>query len=98
MTRAFRTLVERQIGKAAAQGQLTGLAGEGRPLPDRAGEALVDPALAAGHRIMAEAGALPEEFRIKAELEAAETLPTGDEREMRIRRASARIRAAEKAS
>ena len=71
MTRAFRTRVERQIGKAAAQGQLTGLAGEGRPLPDRAGEALVDPALAAGHRIMAEAGALPEEFRIKAELEAA---------------------------
>ena len=59
------------MGKAAAQGQLTGLAGEGRPLPDRAGEALVDPALAAGHRIMAEAGALPEEFRIKAELEAA---------------------------
>ncbi len=34
----------------------------------------------------------------KAELEAAHGLPTSDEREMRIRRAEARIRAAEKAS
>lgn len=51
--------------------------------------------------ILTEHALLAEEITIdeaKAELEAAEGLPTGDEREMRIRRASARIRAAEKAS
>ena len=51
--------------------------------------------------ILTEHALLAEEIRIdeaKAELEAAETLTTGDERELRIRRASARIRAAEKAS
>ena len=51
--------------------------------------------------ILTEHALLAEEIHIdeaKAELEAAETLPTGDERELRIRRASARIRAAEKAS
>jgi F-type H+-transporting ATPase subunit epsilon len=51
--------------------------------------------------ILTEHALLAEEIKIdeaKAELEAAEGLPTGDEREMRIRRASARIRAAEKAS
>jgi F-type H+-transporting ATPase subunit epsilon len=49
--------------------------------------------------ILTEHALLAEEIKIdeaKAELEAAEGLPTGDEREMRIRRASARIRAAEK--
>lgn len=49
--------------------------------------------------ILTEHALLAEEIKIdeaRAELEAAEGLPTGDEREMRIRRASARIRAAEK--
>lgn len=71
MLRSFRNLVERQIQKASAEGQLTGLQGEGQPLPDRSGEAFTDPATAAGIRIMAEAGVKPEEFRIKAELDAA---------------------------
>ena len=64
-------LVERQIRKAQAEGQLEGLEGEGAPLPDRSGEAQGDPAIAAGHRIMAQAGVLPEEFDIKKELDAA---------------------------
>ncbi|WP_170604756.1 DUF1992 domain-containing protein [Ruegeria arenilitoris] len=64
-------LVERQIKKAQAEGQLKGLEGEGKPLPDRSPEALSDPAIAAGHRIMAQAGVLPEEFEIKKELDAA---------------------------
>lgn len=64
-------LVERQIKKAQAEGQLQGLEGEGAPLPDRSSEALSDPAIAAGHRIMAQAGVLPEEFNIKKELDAA---------------------------
>ncbi|CAN5586531.1 F0F1 ATP synthase subunit epsilon [soil metagenome] len=51
--------------------------------------------------ILSEHALLAEEIKIdevKAELEAAEGLPTGDERELRIRRASARMRAVEKAS
>ncbi|UWQ54934.1 DnaJ family domain-containing protein [Leisingera caerulea] len=71
MTRAFRSLIERQLAKAQAEGQLQGLEGEGKPLPDRSGEALADPAMAAGMRIMAQAGVVPEEFRLKAELDAA---------------------------
>lgn len=50
--------------------------------------------------ILTEHALLAEEIKIhevEAELEAAQGLPTGDEREQRIRRASARIRASEKA-
>ncbi|WP_170404277.1 DUF1992 domain-containing protein [Ruegeria arenilitoris] len=64
-------LIERQIKKAQAEGQLQGLEGEGHPLPDRSGEAQSDPAIAAGHRIMAQAGVLPEEFEIRKKLDAA---------------------------
>jgi len=51
--------------------------------------------------ILSEHALLAEEIKIdevKAEQEAAEGLPTGDERELRLRRATARLRAAEKAS
>jgi len=51
--------------------------------------------------ILSERALLAEEIKIdevKAEQEAAEGLPTGDERELRLRRATARLRAAEKAS
>lgn len=71
MTRTTRNLAERQLLKARAEGQLDGLQGEGQPLPDRSSEAMSDPALAAGHRIMAQAGVLPEEFALKKELDAA---------------------------
>jgi hypothetical protein len=63
--------VERQIQKALAEGKLRGLEGEGKPLPDRSGEAFIDMATAVAARIMAEAGELPEEFKIKKLLEAA---------------------------
>ncbi|WP_238364288.1 DUF1992 domain-containing protein [Mesobacterium pallidum] len=69
--RGWRTLVERQIRKAEAEGKLSGLAGEGKPLPHRPGDALIDAADAAGFRIMAEAGALPEEIRLKTQLDEA---------------------------
>ncbi len=71
MTFSFDRLVERQIQKALAEGKLSGLKGEGKPLPDRSGEAFTDMASAVAVRIMAEAGALPEEFKIKKLLEAA---------------------------
>ncbi|NNK78865.1 MAG: DUF1992 domain-containing protein [Litoreibacter sp.] len=71
MPQSFECLVERQIQKALAEGKLRGLEGEGKPLPDRSGEALTDMATAVAVRIMAEAGTLPEEFKIKKLLDAA---------------------------
>ena len=71
MAQSFDRLVERQIQKALAEGKLGGLKGEGRPLPNHSGEAFTDMATAVAIRIMAEAGALPEEFKIKKLLEAA---------------------------
>lgn len=73
MSRKFRELSERQIRKAEAEGEgkLSNLEGEGKPLPDRPGDALIDAGLAAGHRIMAEAGVVPEEFTLKKQLDAA---------------------------
>lgn len=62
---------ERQILGARAEGKLSGPAGEGRALPARPGAAPVGPGLAAGHRIMAEAGMLPEGFAPKENLAAA---------------------------
>ena len=69
--RSWHRLTEQQIRKAEAEGKLRGLAGEGKPLPDRPGDAFIDPGDAVGHRIMAEAGAIPEEIRLKRLLDAA---------------------------
>ena len=71
MSRSFRLLVEQQINKAIAEGELDHLEGHGKPLPDRSGEAFTDVATQVAIRIMAEAGALPEEFKIKKLLEPA---------------------------
>ncbi len=71
MTRRLRTLVEQQIRKAEAEGKLSGLQGEGKPLPDHPEEAYMDAADAIGRRIMAEAGAVPEEITLNRQLAAA---------------------------
>jgi hypothetical protein len=71
MSRSLRTLTEAQIRKAEAEGKLSGLAGEGRPLPDRTGEAFLDAGTGVAHRIMAEAGVRPQEFDLKEKLDAA---------------------------
>lgn len=71
MSQSFDRLVERQIQKALAEGQLSDLEGEGKPLPDRSGEAFTDMATGVAVRMLAEAGALPEEFKIKKLLDAA---------------------------
>lgn len=63
--------MEHQISKAIAEGKLRGLAGEGKPLPDRSGVAFVHAATQVATRIMAEAGELPEEFKIKKLQESA---------------------------
>ncbi len=72
MSGALRRLIERQIQKALAEGKLEGLEGEGKPLPEHPEAAFVDAAEAAGYRIMAEAGAMPEEFILKRRLEEAQ--------------------------
>jgi len=67
-------LAERQIQKARLTGQLQGLEGEGKPLPDRPGDAFVSPGDAVGFRIMAEAGVLPEEIIPKKQVLAQRAL------------------------
>ena len=49
-------LAERQMQKARLRGELQGLEGEGKPLPDRPGDAFISAGDAVGFRIMAEAG------------------------------------------
>ncbi len=58
-------LAERQIAKARAEGKLQHLEGEGKPLPDRPGDAFISAGDAVGFRIMAEAGVLPQEITLK---------------------------------
>lgn len=65
MSRDLRNLTERQIQKAIAEGKLKGLDGEGKPLPEHPEEAVVDKATLSAMKIMAEAGAVPEEFALK---------------------------------
>ncbi|WP_299862790.1 DnaJ family domain-containing protein [uncultured Roseobacter sp.] len=69
--RSFRSLIERQIAKARVAGGLTGLKGEGAPLPDRPVETGEQAAVSTAMRIMAEAGVVPEEFTLKTRLDAA---------------------------
>lgn len=63
-------LVERQIEKTRLSGGLSGLRGEGKPLPERPADPFVSAADAAGFRIMAEAGALPEEIVLRRRIDA----------------------------
>ncbi|MEO0767730.1 MAG: DUF1992 domain-containing protein [Pseudomonadota bacterium] len=70
MLRSLQNLIERQIQRARSRGQLEGLEGEGKPLPDRSEEAFVDVGEAVGFRMMAQAGVVPEEIRIKKVLDA----------------------------
>ncbi len=58
-------IAERRMRLAEAKGELRGLEGEGKPLPERPGDALIDAGDAVGFRIMAEAGVLPEEIVLK---------------------------------
>ena len=71
MTARFQRLVEQQIAAAAARGELRNLAGEGKPLPAHPEQAVTDPATLIGFRIMAEAGALPEEITLRKSLDVA---------------------------
>lgn len=77
-------LAERRMQAARLKGELQGLEGEGKPLPDRPGDAFVSAGDAVGFRIMAEAGVLPEEIVLKkkvlAQTEYLATLTDAAER------------------
>lgn len=63
-------LAERRMKAAVAKGELQHLQGEGKPLPDRTGDAFISAGDAVGFRIMAEAGVLPEEINLKKRAQA----------------------------
>lgn len=67
-------IAERRMLKALAEGKLSGLEGEGKPLPDHPGDAYVSAGDAVGFRIMAEAGVLPEEIVLKKQAAAQRAL------------------------
>ena len=64
-------LVEQRIAEAQAAGLLQGLEGEGKPLPERPVQDAEAEALSTGYRIMAQAGAVPEEVTLKKQLQEA---------------------------
>lgn len=66
----FNIMAERQIAKAIEKGELSGLEGEGAPLPEAPHMAFISAADAAGIRIMAEAGALPPEITFRKQAAA----------------------------
>ncbi|WBU63292.1 DnaJ family domain-containing protein [Paracoccus aerodenitrificans] len=63
----FERIAQRRMDEAAAKGELQGLAGEGKPL-DRA--RLRERAEDVLHRMMSDGGFVPEEFRIRKDIEA----------------------------
>ncbi len=63
-------MAERQIQKSRLKGELHGLEGEGKPLPDHPGDAFVSAGDAVGLRCMAQAGVLPEEITLKKQAAA----------------------------
>ena len=91
MTDRWDRLAERQMRKALAEGKLSGLAGEGKPLPERPEEAYVDAGEAVGYRIMHEHGALPQEIELRKAVEAAKADYARAEGAEAKRRAMARI-------
>ncbi len=72
-------IAERRMLKATRDGTLERLEGEGKPLPDRPEAALIDSGTGVGHRIMAEAGALPREIELKKKMDALREALAGTE-------------------
>lgn len=66
-------IVERRISEAIARGEFVGLPGEGRPL-ELEDDRLVPEELRVAYRIMKNAGYVPDELRLFAELRSAEQL------------------------
>ena len=69
----LEALAERHIGEAQARGELAGLPGEGRPLPDE-DNALVPEELRAAYRLLKNAGLAPAELAPLTEIRDVEKL------------------------
>ncbi|MDP3962034.1 MAG: DUF1992 domain-containing protein [Pseudorhodobacter sp.] len=67
-------LAERQMLAARAKGQLQGLAGDGKPLPEHPETPFISAGDAVGFRIMAEAGVLPDEIVLQKQAAAQRDL------------------------
>ncbi len=70
----IQKMAEAQIKKAIDKGELDNLAGAGKPLPAQGGGDFAD---SVGYRIMAEAGAVPEEIRLRKAVEAQAAVLAG---------------------
>lgn len=66
-------MAERAIDQARARGDLDDLPNEGRPL-ELDDDSMVPPELRAAHRLLRNAGYLPEEVRLRREIHDAEQL------------------------
>ena len=67
----FPILTEQRIQQALEDGAFDNLPGAGKPLPQDDIGGPNDPVMLFGYRIMAEAGAVPEELRLRRELQEA---------------------------
>lgn len=70
-------LAEKRMQAAVAKGELQGLEGAGKPLAENPLPHFVSPLDAAGFRMMAEAGVIPEEIRVQKECEVQRRLIAG---------------------
>ena len=84
-------LAERRMLLALAKGQLSGLEGEGKPLPDRTGDAFVSAGEAVAFRLMAEAGVLPEEISLRKAADAQRAVLAGLTDEVERKAAMAKL-------
>jgi hypothetical protein len=62
-------IAEEKIREAAARGEFDNLPGAGQPLPDEDDLALVPPELRMAYRVMKNAGYIPDEVRLRREIE-----------------------------
>ena len=84
-------IVERRVSEAIARGEFEGLPGAGRPL-ELDDDRLVPEELRVAYRIMKNAGYVPDEVRLFAELRSAEQLLMHARGEEERVAASARLR------
>lgn len=85
-------IAEEKIRAAAERGEFDHLPGAGQPLPDEDDLALVPPELRMAYRVMKNAGYLPEEVRLRREIEdVARWLDLREERSPEFREGLARL-------
>jgi hypothetical protein len=84
-------IVERRIAEAMARGEFDELPGAGRPL-ELDDDSLVAPELRVAYRILKNAGYLPPEVQLLAEVRSAEQLLVQATKQEERRTASARLR------